>query len=470
MKKLAALLLSVLLSGTLRAGTLYVDTGGATTNSGSTDQNAANLSGSAATAVTTTITLDGSPNLSALVTSGATQSSIYLAQATNSNKKIFWVTAVDDGLDTVTVDEAPSGIVSSAWAIGGRHVLTNASIEGSVRAGDTVIFNNSPASRSGTAWTFQNAGTTAGGFATIRGKTGTRPQLITTGSSTGVSMGQALCKVENLEIIQQGASSQAIDVSGGGSVIANVKISDAGSSGGIVVSAPIKVFASEITGSAGDGIVSSSVNGAFIGNYIHDNAGAGYSNSAANINLHLAYNVFDSNVGNNITISGSMANQAAGSILVGNVVYGSNAHGLGITDADWTWVMVNNIFLDNGNTGTEYNVNFPSGSGQNTGYSSNNIFSQAGARGGTNFNNFAAGTADLTSDPAFTAPISGDFTIPTTSPAKAAGYPGVFIGGSTGYMDIGAVQRQESSSSGSGTGACSDLKVGTGACAGISIR
>lgn len=125
--------LSVLSLPLANAGTLYVDPGGSATNSGSTDQNAANLTGTAATAVGTTGHARWLAHLSGLVTSGANQSVIHLNQATNANQKIFWITAFDNGAKTVTVDVVPTGITSSAWAIGGRHVLTNASIEGAVR-------------------------------------------------------------------------------------------------------------------------------------------------------------------------------------------------------------------------------------------------------------------------------------------------------------------------------------------------
>jgi hypothetical protein len=151
-------------------GTLYIDTGGSATNSGSSDQNAAELSGSAATVAGSVVSLDGSPDLSGLSTSGANQAAIHINDATNSNRKIFWISAVDNTAKTVTVDVAPTGIVSSAWAIGGRHVLTPAAIEGALRAGDTAIFNNSPATRTGTFWTFRAAGTTAAGWAKLKGK------------------------------------------------------------------------------------------------------------------------------------------------------------------------------------------------------------------------------------------------------------------------------------------------------------
>lgn len=64
----------------------------------------------------------------------------------------------------------------------------------------------------------------------------------------------------------------------------------------------------------------------------------------------------------------------------------------------------------------------------------------------TDRTNVTAGDNDLAVDPQFTAAASGDFSIGTN--LKAAGFPGAFQGGlSTGYLDVGAVQRQEASAS-----------------------
>ena len=255
-------------------GTLYIDTGGSATNSGSTDQNAANLSGSNATVSGSVVTLDGSPDLSALVTSGDTQSSIHISQATNSNMKIFWITAFDNTAKTVTVHAAPTGVTGSAWAIGGRHVLTNASIEGALRAGDTAIFNNSPTSSTSSLWTFRNAGDTTSGFAKIKGKTGVRPVLTKTTNGdviTGNSIGGVW--IENFELVSQGASGYCISGTlGANTVIYNNKCTDSGSGGILTGSASgVKIIGNEISGSAGNAIdMSSSQSAVVFGNYLHD--------------------------------------------------------------------------------------------------------------------------------------------------------------------------------------------------------
>ena len=473
MKKILSALLGLLLSGAVEAGTLYVDTGGNAANSGSTDTNSPTLTGSAATVASTVVSLDGSPDLSGVVTTaGATQSTIFLADATNSNQKIFWITAKDDDLDTVTVSVAPTGVVSSAWRIGGRHVLTNASIEGALRAGDTVIFNNSPASGTGVRWTFRTAGTTAAGYCTIRGKTGVRPTLTTTDTANCIAASSALAKIQNLQLVQQGASGNAILLSGSG-LVENVKITDFGGAGITMTSQGNKVLNSEITG--GDGVaidMGTASGGVIAGNYIHDNAAGAIANGGTSPSLAIVGNIFDTNgTGAHINLSGSIASQQGFIFVYGNTFYGNNTNALITADADASAILQNNIFLDNGDTGTEYNVNWPSGDLANNGYSGYNVYSQAGARGGTNVVNFTLGATDLTSDPLITDEANADFTLATTSPAKATGYPGAFIGGSTSYLDMGAVQRQE----GAGdvvesTGGCTEMKVGGGGCGGISIQ
>lgn len=98
------------------AGTMYIDTsanGSASAiYSGSTDTTTPRVNSASAT-ITCSATdgvgstpgcvLSGSPDLSTVVTTaGATRDSIYLACATNSNQKIFWISAVDDSTDRVS--------------------------------------------------------------------------------------------------------------------------------------------------------------------------------------------------------------------------------------------------------------------------------------------------------------------------------------------------------------------------------
>lgn len=413
-------------------GTLYVDTGGSVTNSGSTDTNAASLTGAAATAVTTVITLDGAPNLSGLITSGATQSSIYLGQATNANQKIFWITAFDNTLKTVTVNVAPTGIVSSSWAIGGRHVLTNASIEGTVRAGDTVIFNNTPASRTGSSWTFRNAGDSTSGFAKITGKSGVRPVLNTTNAATGV-ITLAMCWVENLEVT---SGALGIMNAASGAVIYNVKISNC-PNGGASSTGGNRFINCEVTGASSFGFSSTgTLNVTYIGCYIHDNTGDGIQitglSSPTIINC-----IIDTNGGRGILYSSAnVAPVALRLTLQGCTIYGNGDSGLEVTDADSVVIMINNIFQDNGNAAGEYNVEWVAGDADFTSSHFNNCYFKSS----NNLLGLTPNSTEIITDPQFINAASGDFRIKVTSPCRATGTPGAFLGGSTGYMDMGAVQ------------------------------
>jgi len=65
-----------------------------------------------------------------------------------------------------------------------------------------------------------------------------------------------------------------------------------------------------------------------------------------------------------------------------------------------------------------------------------------------NLSGLTVNGTETTSDPLLTDPANADFTLSSSSPCKATGFPGQFLGGSLGYLDMGAVQRQESSSGG----------------------
>lgn len=417
-------------------GTLYIDTGGNAQNSGCTDQNAANLSGTAATVAGSVVTLDGSPDLSGLITSGATQSSIYINDATNANMKIFWITAFDNGAKTVTVHAAPTGVVSSTWKIGGRHVLTNATIEGAVRAGDTVIFNNSPASGTGTRWTFRNAGDSTSGPCKIMGKTGVRPVLNTTNAATALSIATALCHVENLEII---SGALAINAPSAGWTLVNVKVSSAGTNC-LTSTNSGRAIGCEFYGATNHGCAFTGTVGSLLSEcYIHDNTQNGILISGLT-SMMLSNCIIDSNGLQGVYVSGAHTAANALRITLKNcTVYGNGDSGLEVTDADANVILQNNIFQDNGNAAGEYNVEWVAGAAEYIGYHSNNCFYKSA----NNLFGLTANSTETTSDPLLTNPASGDFTLAYGSPCKATGTPGTILGTSTGYADMGAIQRLE---------------------------
>jgi hypothetical protein len=437
--------------------TFYVQTTGATTNSGSTDTNSATLSGAAATVAGSVVTLDGSPDLSGIVTSGATQSTIYLAGATNSNQKIFRITAVDDGADTVTVSGTPSGIGgTTSWAIGGRFVWTPASIEAALVAGDTVIINDDIATSASSIVTARVSGSNAAGFITVRGKTGTRPVLQTSGSGNPVFANASAFtgwRITNLEIRQTHASSgNGLNITTGW-LVDNVKVTDAGTHGVSCAASGWRVINCEIGGSGGGAIVGDGVNsaatGSVIGCYIHDCGGDGIQFSAADTSCIAINNVIDSCTARGIYISGAHTGQVGSNLIIGNTIYGCGDSGLEVVDADVCATILNNIFQDNGNAAGESNIEWVAGTAEYFGYHSHNIlYDNTGADASTAF--ITLGATEFTTDPLMTDPANADFTLSTSSPAKAAGFPGTFLGGPTTYTDIGAVQRQEPSSTGGG--------------------
>lgn len=430
-------------------GTLYVDTGGNASNSGSTDTNSPTVSGSAATVAASVVTLDGSPDLSATVTSGATQSTIYLNDATNSNMKLFWITAFDNTLKTVTVSVAPTGVTSSAWRIGGRMVWTPANVESALRPNDDVIFNNSPAARTTSFYTHRVAGTTAG-YIRLKGKAGVRPVFNVTNTFDVINQnGIASLWIENIEIDQDGATGYAILGGGGTLVVVNVKISDCGGIGIEYGGNGGLCAFNEISGTGGVAISSSgAVTPMIYGNYIHDCGSDGLVFSSSDISPQILWNIIDTCAGRGIYLSGGSTSGLGGRCVIDhNTIYGCGNSGLEITDADTAINQItNNIFSENGNAAGEYNFEMVAGTFELKGYHSHNIFFHSGGGGGANLLGLTANATEFTTDPLFTDAAGGDFSISSTSPGKGAAR-GIGVTG-LGYADIGAVQRQEPASGG----------------------
>jgi parallel beta-helix repeat protein len=431
-------------------GTLYIDTAGAATNSGSTDSNTPTLTGTSnlVSVVGTTVTLPAGTDLTNVnATAGsATQDSINLAAATNTNQKIFWITGKagsGGATPTVTVSVAPTGTFpSTSWVIGGRHVLTNASIEATVVAGDTVIFNNSPAAQAATMWTFRNAGAAATGYVKIVGKTGVRPVLTTSNTSVGlIDGGNAMCWVENLEIAQQGASGNAMTMSGSGAVIYNVKVTDGGATGISLSANNQRVIRCEVTGVLANGILTGATSIIF-GNYVHACGTDGISNASATPTVVIANNLVTNNGARGIKFTGAASTPVNFIAVIGNTIYGNADSGLELQDADLTTTLINNIFQDNGAGAGQFNVEGTGNLDINGSFHAWNCFFKAS----NNLSNITANGqvsgSEVTTDPLMVLPASADFRLKPGSPSENIGYPGQILGlttGGLGYRDLGAL-------------------------------
>lgn len=129
-----------------------------------------------------------------------------------------------------------------------------------------------------------------------------------------------------------------------------------------------------------------------------------------------------------------------GSQIVSNTIDNCSGDGIKILSADAATVIMNNILSNNGG----YGLNFVTGSaalnlalrGNVPNY--NNYYNNTSGA----YNNISAGPNDLALDPQYVNASGGNYSIGTN--LKAKGFPGAFRGSATtGYLDIGAVQRQE---------------------------
>jgi len=447
-------------------GKCYVDSGGNANNSGSRD------SASALYAITvhatyaggTTIPIVEAHDLSVLNTSGANQDSVNFTDATNTTQDIFWISGVDNAASpkTITVTVAPTGLTAGASTgnIGGQ--ITGAGLSGEeafTRAGDVVIYNNSPAAQVGALFSSRNSGDKTGGRITVMGKAGVRPVLNTTGNTTplNISNSHGLWFIDNFELDCDGSTGVGFTTGASDGVNHNVKVTDSGSGGAILCGAGLTLNC-EASGSAGQGL--STTGGSYLGVYLHNNASDGVRNTANNGGPQLFFSIIESNTGRGVYHSGAPSTITHQTLLFGCTIWDNDDSGVEAADDDAIFTILNSIIAENGNGSTSFNSEFP-GTNQADllGFHAYNIFYRSS---GTNLNNLTvnanlAGT-ELTTDPQFTDAAGGNFGIASGSPAKAVGFPGTFLGSaSIGYLDIGAVQRQEA---GGGGGASSHTFVG----------
>lgn len=452
--------LSILLSlpAFAAVGTIYMDTaanGSASASfSGTTDTTTPAASGTAATWTTGTAVITLDTNTSIGAAEGCTTNStcdgsqaIFLTNATNSNQKIFWLASNSgcsgSGACTVTVTQNVTCATCTAqnWAIGGRMVLTPANYEAACRAGDTIMFNISPASSAATLVTARCSGDSTTGFVYLKGKAGVRPNLQLTGASVIIAAG-AINNwwVENLELSTTSTAGLIGSLNGTNWVFNNVKFthtSGGGSAVHINASGFITVLNSEFNISSGTGnCINNTAAMKIISTYFHGCGGDAVDANQVQPLSQFINNVFSSNA-RGLNFPAASTTQANGALIYANTFYANTTDGLEVADADTVITLINNIFV---NDGTHANVVWSAGNAQLVGTHYNNVFY---ASGGTNLTGLTVNSTELTTDPKLNNPAGGDFTLQSTSPAKAAGIPGAFLGGSTiGYMDIGAVQMQ----------------------------
>ena len=251
------------------------------------------------------------------------------------------------------------------------------------------------------------------------------------------SNSQALWWFENLEYVQQGASGNVLTFMTGG-VHYNVKVSDGGGVVGGLGNCE-RYIGCEFSGLANHCFDAGQVFYVH-GCYIHDVGGVGIKNSNQGLSS-FTFNVIDTCGGQGIQITAAPTDSNNnGYRILNNTVYGCGNSGLEITDKDQEVEMIGNIFQDNGNAAGEFNIEWLAGTAELVSIHLYNVFYHAGGGGGANLSGLTANATESTSDPLFVNAAGGDFSLKAGSPAKHAGFPGQLLGGSLGYLDMGAVQ------------------------------
>ncbi len=426
------------------------------------------LTGTSASYSTTTVTLDGSPDLSGV----ATDSSHVLFLITSTGRKFFKITGKDDVAKTVTVHVAPTGTASGlSWAIGGKRKTieeTNSRLlfSADVLPGWTInLEDDQPAVTSSVACSI--AGDTTDGAITLQGTGGRRLVTSATNNVSPLSGGLSYWIVKNLKF----TSTAATKTSSYG-VVLNAD-STAGSPvcfdscifGDATNKLQIGVFRSataqrlgvftncEVTSCISHGITNTGgANGGVrlaINNcYIHDNGGSGVQVSFGTSTNTFVNCVIANNTSKGIEVLGP-SNNTTSQLISNCTIHNNGSDGISINNAtNFTGAIISgNMITKNGGYGINY-----SGSGVGDGIKGlidgNNYGNASDSTANTSgsVNGFTAGANDQTIAAGYTNAAGGDYSIPAT--LKAKGYPTsaspIGINSATySYMDPGAAQRQE---------------------------
>lgn len=362
------------------------------------------------------------------------------------------------------MDTAPTGGPGVAWRIGGQYLWPSGATVNVLErclglglAQDILQFNQTPASKSVTYLTSRNDSNATKGKVIVRGKTGVRPLLLITNTALCWTCSNSWWGFENLELQQQGASGNCNSMGGNLTHIHNVKVADGGAIGLLSTGSASVISMCEVSGVLTTGISETNASFLVYGNYVHDNSGDGILQSNSGPRGAIVSNIVDTNAGRGIFISGGIGTGADNMVsILNNTIYNCANSGLEVTDIDANIAFFNNIFQNNGDAANEYNVEFVANTAELVSRHGYNCFNTASAGGSANLFNVTADGTEIATDPSFTNAAGGDFSLGSSSPCKATGFPGQFLGANLGYMDMGAVQRQEAG------GGAAGIMVGAG--------
>lgn len=276
------------------------------------------------------------------------------------------------------------------------------------------------------------------GYTTTRGDLG-RPTIQTTAAVNAYTDANGGHRLENFIVDNNSVGSLGVSLSGNYSSIFNCTVKNTTGNGVNIAGISSGAVQCEITNTANQFI--GGTGAYFLGCWFHainNSNGVIYNSGTATV---IEDCIFDSNPG----VSTDCINVVSLPASVRRCVF-YNTGRTGISNASAHSLhgeISNNIFVSNGGYGINWSVASPVRDDVNIHHNAfyNNT---SGARNGLN-----AGTGDvtLTGDP-FIASGSANFALNNTAgqgaACRIAGYPGVMIGGGTGYHDIGALQARPS--------------------------
>ena len=389
------------------------------------------LTGTNAVPTSQVIALDGTPDLSGVATDG---SDVIYFESTDdaANRRLFKITAVDDGADTVTVVGTIVG-TGVNWAIGGKRLNFENSArddwrdwdsgwDASIEGTDSVILL--------TAGMVITAGDRTDGPVTIRGLAGTKQTLDVTSTirQFTLSTSGAHVVIENLDFTRSSGTwtgNYGVYITSTmNCVVRKCTFNSANMQDGVhdTGSGSLLVEDCEMSLMGGQGVYFSGgrVNLNIRRNSCHDLDGHGINLAGASSFPHVVVqrNLCYDNGGDGIRDAMTDVNNAA-VYIIDNICDRNTSDGLEVVDAphaNATLYIEGNFFTSNG----AYGVAFPATTvglamlNRNNHYDSNTSGDRL---------NLAAGIDDTSGDPKYTVTTDGseDYTLQGTSPGKDAG-------------------------------------------------
>lgn len=391
---------------------------------------------------TATVTLTGHTGVAADV-----GNVVNVTGGTNATAGLYEITAASSTTWTLDRNWCSGAVTNGAGNMGGAFATPQKAFTAMTVAGQSTWIKSGTYTTA-TGWTF--AFTSGGisdyvvvrGYTSTRGDRSTRPILRATAGSFTVVALQASIFLDNLEI--DGNSQTSIRGVAGGDYngLFDCVVRNCTNSGIVLSTSYTKIARCEVTGCTTSG---AAVNGCTLieGCYIHDNTVAGISGSP--------YSVIDCVVANNTGASSDGINLTNNfiALVTGNTVHGNGRHGIIVAYTTMSGPIVNNLITNNGGYGLAFG-NSPTNSTSFFFQGNYNAF-RSNTSGSRQYVQAGDHDVTLSADP-YTDAAGGDFSLNNTAgggaACRAAGFPGVFPGGTTtGYRDIGAIQHQDAGGS-----------------------